>query len=275
MDTLVVGAGAMGRWLAETLPTDRLVVADTDPTTAETAAEALDADVLDADADAAATGAFDCVAVAVPIPAARAAVAAHADRLRPDGALVDVVGVMAEPVAAGREHAPDAERLSLHPLFAPERAPGRVAAVVDAAGPRTATVRRALERTGNEVFETTPATHDRAMETVQASAHAAVLAFGLAAEPVPAAFTTPVFDRLAATVETVTGNDPRVYADVQDAFDGADAVAEAARRVADWDGDRAAFERLYEEAGTPLRESASLADADGDADTDGGVPGDR
>ncbi len=190
------------------------------------------------------------------MPAASAAVAEYAPRA--ERALVDVTGAMAAPLAAMREHAPDLERLSLHPLFAPERAPGRVAAVPDAPGDRTAAVRAALEGAGNRVFETTAAAHDRAMETVQATAHAAVLAFALAAEPVPAAFATPVFDALVEAAAAVTGGDARVYADVQETFDGAEAVADAARRVAD--ADREAFDRLYREAGGPFAEAASLDD---------------
>lgn len=264
MDTLVVGAGAMGRWVARTLPAETTVAfADRDRATARAAAEALDARAVDPDPDAA-TGVYDLVCVAVPIPAAETAIAAHADRLRPDGALVDVVGEMSTVVAAGRAHAPDRERLSLHPLFAPERAPGRVAAVVDAPGERTATVRAALEAAGNEVFETSPATHDRAMETVQARAHAAVVAFALAAEPVPEAFATPVFEALAEAAGAVTGGDPRVYADVQATFDGADSVADAARRVAE--ADRGEFEDLYREAGAPVREAGDWNDGSGGSD---------
>lgn len=263
MDTLVVGAGAMGRWFARTLPPEAaVVVTDRDPATARAAADALDARAVETP-----SGTFDVVCVAVPMPAAETAVATHADRLRPDGALVDVVGEMSTVVAAGREHAPERERLSLHPLFAPKRAPGRIAAVADARGERTAAVRTALEAAGNEVFETTPATHDRAMETVQARTHAAVLAFALAVEPVPEAFTTPVFEALEEAVEAVTGGDSRVYGDVQATFDGAASVAEAARRVADADG--AAFEELYREAGEPLRESGDHGDGGDGAETGG------
>ncbi len=258
MDTLVVGAGAMGRWFARMLPPGATVAfADSDPEIAREAAAAMDARAVDPDGD----GAHDLVCVAVPIPGAATAIATHADRLRSDGVLVDVAGEMATVVAAGREHAPDHERVSLHPLFAPERAPGRVAAVVDAPGERTAAVRAALEAAGNEVFETTPATHDRAMETVQARTHAAVLAFALAADPVPGAFATPVFEALAEASEAVTGGDPRVYADVQATFEGAESVAAAARRVAD--ADREEFERLYREAGGRLSEGGDRVDGDG------------
>jgi prephenate dehydrogenase len=91
---------------------------------------------------------------------------------------------------------------------------------------------------------------------VQAAAHAAVLAYGLAAGDVDERFHTNVSGPLAALVEQVAGGEPRVYADIQAAFDGAGDVAEAARQVAD--ADREAFERLYERAGS-----------DGDADGEG------
>jgi prephenate dehydrogenase len=143
------------------------------------------------------------------------------------------------------DHAPDCERLSLHPLFGPENAPGNVATVVDEPGPVTDEIRAALTAQGNHVFETTAAEHDAAMETVQAQAHAAVLAFGLAAADVPDEFQTPISGQLFELVEQVTDGDPRVYADIQTAFDGAADVAAAADALATADPDQ--FEALYEQ----------------------------
>jgi prephenate dehydrogenase len=45
----------------------------------------------------------------------------------------------------------------------------------------------------------------------------------------------------------VTDGDARVYADIQAAFDGAESVADAARQIAETDGD--GFKQLYERAG--------------------------
>lgn len=239
MNLLVVGAGAMGRWFATSVagPGEEVAFADVDPDAAAAAAADCDARVHEDDADA-----YDLVVVAVPIPVASEAVAEYAPLA--DRAICDVTGSMRDPVAAMREHAPDRERLSLHPLFAPERAPGNVAAVVDAEGPVTDAVRDRLAAEGNEVFETTVAEHDEAMETVQARAHTAVLAFALAAEEVPDAFHTPVSSALEELVERITEGEPRVYADVQDAFDGAEDVAEAARTIADADAE--AFVECFE-----------------------------
>jgi prephenate dehydrogenase len=98
------------------------------------------------------------------------------------------------------------------------------------------------------------------METVQARAHAAVLAFGLAAEPVPEGFGTPVYDALENLRQEVTGNTPRVYADIQKSFEGADDIAAAAERIAAADDE--AFERLYRDAGDGLGNPPG-SDADG------------
>jgi prephenate dehydrogenase len=146
-----------------------------------------------------------------------------------------------------REHVPDCERASLHPLFAPANEPGNVPLVVDEGGPVVDTVRETLTASGNDCFETTPEEHDEAMETVQARTHAAVLAYGLAAEAVDERFHTPISAELDDLAGQVTDGEPRVYADIQAAFDGADDVAEAARRIAEADAE--VFERLYAEAG--------------------------
>ncbi len=246
MELLVVGAGAMGRWLARALredgpPSLQLSVCDVDSEAAREAAEALDAETVAPGTD----DTFEAVCVAVPIPAAGEAIATYGGQA--ERAVFDVTGTMAEPVAAMRRHAPNRERVSLHPLFAPANEPGNVAVVADAPGPATDSARDALAARGNDLFETTPAEHDDAMETVQARTHTAVLAYALAAESVPDRFQTPVSAGIEDLVAQVTDGDAGVYADVQAAFDGAEDVASAAAEIAD--ADRETFRRLYDEAG--------------------------
>jgi prephenate dehydrogenase len=239
MTVLVVGAGTMGEWFARTLAeTTEVTVTDTDPERATAVAERLDVRLVALDTDER----FDTVCLAVPMPAVEAAIAEHAPKV--ERAVVDVTGSMAEPVEAMRTHAPDRERLSLHPLFAPENAPGRIAMVADAPGPATDGVRAALA-TENQLFETTPDEHDRAMVTVQAGAHAAVLAYALAANDVREEFHTPISGPLDGLAEQVLSGSPQVYTEIQRRFDGAGAVAEAAERIAEADEE---FERLYREA---------------------------
>jgi prephenate dehydrogenase len=172
-----------------------------------------------------------------------------------------------------REQAPDRERVSLHPLFAPENAPGNVAVVADERGATTESLLADLRGQDNYLFETTAAEHDEAMETVQARAHTAVLAFGLAAEDVPEEFQTPISEALTELVEAVAGGNPRVYREIQQSFDGAGDVASAADRLATA-AERAAaddselFDRLYREASeidaaaTPQDREAGNEEAD-------------
>ncbi|MFW5939026.1 MAG: prephenate dehydrogenase [Halolamina sp.] len=254
MTLCIVGAGAMGRWLAETVtagpaqPT--LAFADTDAAAAAAASAAFeDASAVELDDGMPANEeSFETVCLAVPIPVVEAAVADWAPYA--ESAMLDLSGVMGAPVAAMAEHLPDRERASIHPLFAPPRAPGNVAVVGENVGPAITPVLDALRAAGNELFETTAAEHDEAMATVQAKSHAAVLAWTLAGETVREEFHTPVSAGLADIAETVTEGDGRVYADVQATFGGADDIAEAARALAD--ADREAFAELYAEAGTAV-----------------------
>ncbi|WP_134669989.1 prephenate dehydrogenase/arogenate dehydrogenase family protein [Halorussus marinus] len=239
MNVLVVGAGEMGRWFGETVKAD-VAFADADPAVATAAAEAVGGRAVELSTDER----FEAVCLAVPISAAESAITDHADRAA--SAMLDVTGAMARPVAAMADHAPDRERVSLHPLFGAANAPGNVAVVADAPGPATDAILDDLRAAGNDLVETTAAEHDEAMSTVQSSAHAAILSFALAADEVPEGLTTPVFEALADVVGQVAGNDPDVYAEIQSTFEGADDVADAARRLADADAE--AFADLYREA---------------------------
>ncbi|WP_280585119.1 prephenate dehydrogenase [Halorubrum sp. Boch-26] len=246
MDLLVAGAGEIGRWIADAVSADESPVdatvafADRDSDVARDAAASRDARVVPTDGDTT----HDAVCLAVPMSAVPAAVEAYAPRA--ERAILDVSGEMTDAVAAMREHARGLERASYHPLFAPPRVPGNVACVVDEGGPVVKGVSAAIEAGGNEVFETTPAEHDRAMETVQAGAHAAVLAWRLAGDDVREEFHTPVSAALDEVADTVTEGAPGVYAEIQRAFDGADDVAVAAREIADADAE--GFTDLYEAA---------------------------
>ncbi|WP_266077353.1 prephenate dehydrogenase/arogenate dehydrogenase family protein [Haladaptatus caseinilyticus] len=239
MNVLVVGAGAMGRWFGESIHCD-LAFADADPAVAENAANELGGRAVELDT----SETFDAVCLAVPLPVVEGAIEEHA--VKAERALLDLTGVMAEPVSAMAERVPDKERVSLHPLFGPENAPGNVAVVVDEPGPVTDDLLSALESRGNTLVETTPDEHDEAMKTVQASAHTAILAFALSANSVPDGLRTPVYDCLTDLSAQVTSGDSRVYADIQAAFDGAEDVAAAANELADATVEE--FEHLYRDA---------------------------
>lgn len=242
MDVLIVGAGTMGRWFGEVIggPGTDVAFVDRDDEAAREAAAAVGGRAASRET----TERFDLVCLAVPIPAVERVVELYAPLA--DRAIADVSGVMRAPVAAMEAHAPEREHVSLHPLFSPGNAPGNVPIVADE-GPVAGWVRERLAAAGNGLVETTPEEHDAAMETIQTKAHAAVLAYALAADEVPDGFETPVSRGLDELVGTVTGGNPNVYADIQSTFPGADAVAEAAIDVAE--ADREEFEALYREAG--------------------------
>jgi len=244
MDVLVVGAGDVGRWVAEAADAP-VAFADVDRGRAEAAADAVGSRARAVPLDG--EEAFDVVAVAVPLGVAADAVERHAPRA--ERAVVDFTGEMVAPLAAMAEAAPEAERASFHPLFAPERAPGRVAVSEGEGGPATEQVRAWLADDGNELVDVDAETHDDAMATIQGRAHAAVLAFALAADDVPAELATPVYEDLDALAERVTGGNARVYGDIQDVFGGADEVAAAARRLADAAEDAESFAEVYDDAG--------------------------
>ncbi|MFB6154237.1 MAG: prephenate dehydrogenase [Halodesulfurarchaeum sp.] len=242
MDALIVGAGAVGRWFGECLDWP-LAFADVDEATAASAADVFGSRARAVDLDT--TESFDLVAVAVPMTAAVETIHEHAGRA--ERAMLDLTGSMSRPLGAIQDVAPERERISLHPLFAPEHAPGRVAISKGKEGPVLKSILGMLSDRGNTLVEVTPAEHDRAMRTIQGRAHAAILAFGLASEDVPSDLRTPVFEQLTGLLERVTGGSPGVYADIQETFDGATDVAEAAERLAD--ADQETFEDLYENAG--------------------------
>ncbi|SIS05887.1 prephenate dehydrogenase/arogenate dehydrogenase family protein [Natronorubrum thiooxidans] len=249
MDVLIVGAGAMGTWFGQA--TDAAVTfADVDEDAAVAAADAVGADAETTALEG--TDSYDVVCLAVPMRHVVDAIADHADRA--ERAIVDVSGVMDPPLEAMATHAPDLERASFHPLFAPERAPGSIAVASDNPGPAIDALLEAFVARGNDPLETTATEHDEAMETVQAATHAAVLSFALAAESVPDGFETPIYQQLRQLTEQVTEGTPRVYADIQHTFDGADKVAAAAERIAD--ADPKTFESLYREAATQWQPAA-------------------
>lgn len=264
METLVVGAGAMGRWFGAVAlegPAESLAFVDTDPSATREASQLLDQSTTTRTPDEiqASDERYDIVCIAVPIPHVRTVIEEYGDVART--ALIDVTGTMAEPVEAmaAFDHC---ERASFHPLFAPDNEPGNVPYVRIDGKSTVDSIVDAISARGNTVFETSVAEHDEAMKTVQARTHAAILAFGLAGEPVPDGFQTPVSAPLIDLLERVTAGNPGVYADIQARFDGATDVTRAANRIQD--AEDVEFATLYEEIQTRWSDDGSDPEESGE-----------
>lgn len=246
METLVVGAGAVGRWFADCTPDDVAFV-DVDEAAAEAAAERAHrtqgrtARAVPIDTEES----FGLVCIAVPLPETTTAIERYAPRAQT--AVIDLTGQMVAPLQTMASVAPARERASFHPLFAPRHAPGRVALAQVAPGPATDRVTRWLAEAGNEMVSVEPETHDQAMRTIQGRTHAALLAFGLAADPVPAELATPVYTDLSELLERIVDGEARVYSDIQETFGGADAIADAATNIEAMNSED--FATLFEELG--------------------------
>jgi len=113
MKLLVVGAGEMGRWVADTVDA-AVAFCDADASVAADAAASREARHVPTDS----TESFDAVCLAVPMSTIDAAVEQYAP-LATD-AIFDVSGVMGDPLAAMDAHAPESNgRVSTR--FSPRR----------------------------------------------------------------------------------------------------------------------------------------------------------
>lgn len=240
MDLLVVGAGEMGRWFAQYCGATSITYTDVNFETARAAAERHQTRAISIDTQER----FDVVCIAVPIIEVPSAISSHAEQAQK--AIIDVSGEMQNAVNALQIHAADIERASFHPLFSAQNAPGNIPVVIDNEGPSITAIIESLEAAGNTVFSTSIQEHDQAMKTVQARTHAAILSFALAADPVDDRFHTTISKPLQKLVDDVTGNNPAVYAAIQERFDGAEDIAHFANQLASADSDT--FEELYSKA---------------------------
>ncbi|QZA88589.1 prephenate dehydrogenase [Salinarchaeum sp. IM2453] len=248
MDTLIVGAGAMGRWFATHVP-GSITFADIDQSAAHEAAATHDGEVLQQGTTEEQN--YDLVCIAVPMSAVVETIETYGSYAQE--AIVDITGVMELPLQSMEAVCPDIQRASFHPLFAPENAPGNIPTVIDREGPIISTVIEWFESQGNTIIPTTAEEHDTAMESIQAAAHTAVIAYGLAVDDVPDGYGTPISNTLDELVTQVTTGNPDVYLEIQEMFDGADRVAEMAQQIAT--ADRETFVKLYHEA-TPAESNS-------------------
>lgn len=241
MRALIVGAGEMGQWFVEvTRDWLDVTILDDDVERARRVAERHQGAISSPnDVEPA-----PLVVTAVPMEVTESVIAEYGQYVKT--AMIDLSGAMVGPLEAMREDAPEREHISLHPLFAPENAPGNIPMVVENGNDVAERLVSILEEAGYTPFETTADAHDQAMENVQAKVHAAVMAYSLAADPVDERFHTPVSAGMDELQELVLDGNPRVYSDIQARYAGSRSVAEAAEKIAQVDQE--GFEQLYRNA---------------------------
>jgi prephenate dehydrogenase len=219
------GAGAVGTLLTRTLRDAGAAVCVVD-----TADVAEPTDFLRADVTAPGPylrrelAAADVVVLALPEPVALRSVAVVAAAMRPGALLTETLSVKTH-VAAALRATSGVETLGLNPMFAPSLGfTGRaVAAVSDRDGPRTAAFLELLQGAGASVVRVGADEHDRLVAVTQVLTHASVLAFGLALDGMDVdvdstvAVAPPPYTTLLALLARISGGQPEVYWDVQEA----------------------------------------------------------
>jgi prephenate dehydrogenase len=223
---VVIGGGAVGRLLADTLADDGSAVTLVDvapaPPDARHAQLALDARTRSPQLDAALAIA-DCALVALPEAAALEALP-HVLEALPAGALLaDTLSVKTPFARTALAAGAPLELCSLNPMFAPGLGfdGHAVIAVELAPGPRSRALLTLLRKRAHVVTLPDAAAHDRATAVLQVAAHAGVLAFGLALARLDADLDAllpaapPPFLALVALLARISDGAAETYADVQ------------------------------------------------------------
>lgn len=206
--SLVGGRGRMGRWLQRMLEDDgvRVVVADE----------------ADGPWDPAGVGAAPLVVLAVPVGAVPGVMERLGPHTRPDGAVVDLCSLKAQPLEAMLAHA-RGEVVGAHPLCGPsaEGLRGQTVFVCRGRGSHWAeAVEGWCRRRGAVVAVVDPAAHDRLMAQVQSLRHLWLAALGLALEELGYDLTRDVevsgawFRTLLGLLSHQCGQPPDLYADL-------------------------------------------------------------
>ncbi|MFH1035449.1 MAG: prephenate dehydrogenase/arogenate dehydrogenase family protein [Pseudomonadota bacterium] len=205
---IIGGRGRMGRWLG-----GRLRQAGHEVLVADAAQGPLLPEIA---------AACPVLVLAVPIPAVAGVLERIGPHTRPDGVLLDIASLKAEPLRLMLEHA-RGEVIGTHPLFGPS-APdlqGQLFFVCPGRGSRwLAWLKGWLEAGGARVQEIDAQAHDRLMAQAQTLRHMLLLGLGGAlmqgefdfARDLPLA--GPWFGTLISLLERQAGQPAELYADL-------------------------------------------------------------
>lgn len=222
MKVVIIGAGAMGKWLANFAKQNlgEVTVADINPARAKEVASELGASakpVKEAAAQA------EILLVSVPISKTSETVRSLAE-VAPKGALLaDIASVKSEVVEVMRRVKTDIELVSVHPLFGPGAASvaGKDIVVVPVKpGKRYSELKKRLVELGARVTEMDAEQHDRLMAIIQCMTHFVLLAYLTAIKSMKGlkfarGLRTPMFASLMNLAKAVLAGNPEVYGELQ------------------------------------------------------------
>lgn len=222
MKFAVIGAGAMGQWLAGFIKQNlgEVVVADASATQAERVAKELgiiSKPIPEATAEA------ECVLVAVPISKIPEVIKSLAGQVQRGALLADITSVKSDVVEVMQTIEAKVELVSLHPLFGPgaTSVKGKDFVVVPVKpGRRYAALKHRLIELGARVTKMEAEEHDRLMAIIQCMTHFVLLAYLDALKSMKGLkkaekFRTPMFATLLDLAKSVLAGNPELYGELQ------------------------------------------------------------
>lgn len=222
MKVAVIGAGAMGQWLAGFVKQNlgEVVVADVSATKAEQVAKELG---ISSKSVAEAAAEAKLVLVAVPISKTPEVIKSLAGQVQQGALLADITSVKSDVVEVMQTIEAKVELVSLHPLFGPgaTSVKGKDFVVVPVKpGKRYAALKQRLIELGARVTEMEAEEHDRLMAITQCMTHFVLLAYLDALKSMKGLkraeeLRTPMFATLLDLAKAVLAGNPELYGELQ------------------------------------------------------------
>ncbi len=181
--------------------------------------------------------------------------------------LVDICSVKSNISSAAQKRCAEAEYLSIHPMFGPDRgmAGNNLVVIPLRRGVLGESFTAMLAGWQLQLVETDAATHDRVTSLVQVLAHATLISFAQAQSRMPVpddlvqAMATPIYTALSDTAQGLLGENPNLYHNIQTANPAGEAARQALREAVEattrllGQEDAAAVERLFQQLRWPGR----------------------
>jgi prephenate dehydrogenase len=218
----VIGAGAMGKWLANFAKRNlgEVTVADIKSAKAKDVASEVGASAKPIKEAAARA---ELLLIAVPISKTPETVKSLAEIVPKDALLADVASVKSDVVDVMRKIKNNIELVSVHPLFGPGAVSiaGKDIVVVPVKhGKRYLELKKRLVELGARVTEMEAEQHDRLMAIIQCMTHFVLLAYLTAIKSMKELklakeIRTPMFAALTSLAKAVLAGNPELYGELQ------------------------------------------------------------